>query len=235
MSVANKPLDKLSVSGTIRVMKRIITSILIMAGGIVILLANINVEPVREVAGVWWPIVFIVIAGLSLWGNRQNWAWPLILTIFGVALLLSNLGINKIEFGDIVLPAILLAIGLSMLLKSRPSESTATTQGEDIVTILGGTTNKNTAKNYTGSKATAILGGVELDLSKVKIEKTAQLDVFVLMGGIELRIPEDVIVKNRSTAIMGGLEDKTNPVESKNAPVLYIDGTVIMGGIDIKR
>lgn len=179
--------------------------------------------------------MFIVIAGLSLWGNRQNWAWPLILTIFGVALLLSNLGINKIEFGDIVLPAILLAIGLSMLLKSRPSESTATTQGEDIVTILGGTTNKNTAKNYTGSKATAILGGVELDLSKVKIEKTAQLDVFVLMGGIELRIPEDVIVKNRSTAIMGGLEDKTNPVESKNAPVLYIDGTVIMGGIDIKR
>ena len=103
------------------------------------------------------------------------------------------------------------------------------------MTILGGTTNKNTAKNYTGSKATAILGGVELDLSKVKIEKTAQLDVFVLMGGIELRIPEDVIVKNRSTAIMGGLEDKTNPVESKNAPVLYIDGTVIMGGIDIKR
>jgi hypothetical protein len=55
------------------------------------------------------------------------------------------------------------------------------------------------------------------------------------MGGIELRVPEHVIVKNRASVFLGGIEDRTRPSEAKNSPVLYIDGSVVMGGIEIKR
>lgn len=61
------------------------------------------------------------------------------------------------------------------------------------------------------------------------------MDIFAFMGGVELRVPENVIVKSRATMVLGGIEDKTRPKESKDAPVLYVDGTVIMGGIEIKR
>jgi predicted membrane protein len=79
------------------------------------------------------------------------------------------------------------------------------------------------------------MGGVELDLSKATVAHEAVIDVFVLMGGLELRVPENVIVKSKAVCILGGVEDKTNPADAVKAPVIYLDGTVIMGGVEIKR
>ena len=79
------------------------------------------------------------------------------------------------------------------------------------------------------------MGGVELDLSRATIKKEASINVFVMMGGVEVRVPDNVIVKNRATLFLGGIEDNTRPEEGKNNPILYIDGSIVMGGVEIKR
>lgn len=177
----------------------------------------------------------IIGAGLMLFNDRRNYIWPLLLGAWGIMLLLNNLHITNINLGDIIFPAIIIAIGIGMLTKSRRSNDDSTKSEEEITAILSGATSRNTSKNYTGGKVSAILGGVEMDLSHANIKSEASLDVLVLMGGLELRVAEDVVVKNRSSVILGGFEDKTKPTNSKNQPTLYIDGSIVMGGIEIKR
>lgn len=74
-----------------------------------------------------------------------------------------------------------------------------------------------------------------MDLSHAEIKNEAVLNVFVVMGGIELRVPENVIVKNRASVVLGSIEDKTRPTDSKRNPVLFIDGSILMGGVEVKR
>lgn len=199
------------------------------------LLANINAYNMQALFAAWWPVALIVAAALMLMNDRRNYGWPLFLAGLGAILLSNNLHITAIDLGDIFLPALVIMFGVSMLLNVSHRRAESENNDEEVTAILSGASNKNVSKDYTGAKITAVMGGVEMDLSHAQIKNQARLDVFVLMGGLELRVPDDVIVKNRSAVMLGGFEDKTRPTETKSAPVLYIDGSIVMGGIEIKR
>lgn len=79
------------------------------------------------------------------------------------------------------------------------------------------------------------MGGAKLDLRKATIKKEATVEVFALCGGIELVVPREITVRNQTSAILGGVEDKSEREGGKNAPVLYITGDVIMSGVEIKN
>lgn len=218
-------------------MKRTINALAIIFLGIIILLINIDTPYVRDVLSSWWPLGLLGVAGLIVYNNPRNRLWALLVAVLGTILLLNTLDIVSVNIGDLIFPAILVTVGVGMLL-NRSRHDAAIDDGtglEEVSAILSGNSSKITTKDYEGSKVTAVLGGVELDLSKAKIKGEASLDVFVLMGGIELRVAEDVVVRNRTAAVLGGVESKTNPIESKVSPILYLDGQVVMGGIDIKR
>lgn len=210
--------------------------LLVIAAGALILLANINVGPFKDFVVGWWPLA-IIIAGLyGLWGSPRQYVWPTIIIVVGVALLLNSLGVAQVSVGALIIPLILFGVGINILTNARAKKlATVNVSDEEIVAILGGSSSKNTSEDYKGGVVTAIMGGVELDLSKVKIGKEAVLRVSVVMGGIELRVPDDVIVLNRTQSILGGIDVKSQPVASKSAPVLAIEGQIIMGGIDVKR
>lgn len=86
-----------------------------------------------------------------------------------------------------------------------------------------------------GGKATAVVGGVSLDLRKATINKEATLHVLAFWGGVEIKVPEGWVVKTRANVIMGGIENKANAQSKKDAPVLTIVGDVIMAGVEIKH
>ncbi|NCU37615.1 hypothetical protein EOL96_00935 [Candidatus Saccharibacteria bacterium] len=217
-------------------MKRSITALSIILLGIVIFLANSNVYNMQAVFAEWWPVTLIWAAGLIYINNHRRYGWPLVLGIIGVLILLNNLTITNVDIGNLLLPGVIITIGASMLMRRSDNTQESRDDSEDITAILAGATNKNASSNFKGAKATAVMGGIEMDISHAEIKNNAVLQVFVLMGGLDVRVPENVVVKNRSTVILGGFEDKTRPsAVTKKAPILYIDGSVTMGGVEVKR
>jgi hypothetical protein len=61
----------------------------------------------------------------------------------------------------------------------------------------------------------------------------AVINVFAMMGGVVLRIPEDWAVQSNVTALMGGVDDKSRP-PAEPAGTLVLEGSALMGGIEIK-
>ncbi len=208
-----------------------------VAAGVLALLSNLNIAGMRTVVEQWWPVTIVAIGVMMLWTNVRNYVWSIVVMLVGAVLLMRTAGGYDIDFGVVFWPLMIIGLGLSMVSGSvgRLSRSTSKNREERTSVILGGTTSKNTSDDYVGGSVTAFMGGVELDLSKAVIKKEAVLSVSVVMGGIELRVAENVIVKNRTTSLMGGLEDKSAPQKTGNAPVLYIEGSIIMGGVEIKR
>lgn len=119
--------------------------------------------------------------------------------------------------------------------RSAARLSVSKTEREDITAILGGSDQRNSSQDFKGSKVSAIMGGVKLDLRKAVIKKEATIEIFTFWGGVELLVPSNVIVKNKSSVILGGIEDKTERDTSKDAPVLYITGDIIMAGVEVKN
>jgi predicted membrane protein len=79
------------------------------------------------------------------------------------------------------------------------------------------------------------MGGVKLDLTGSQIEgESATIDVFALMGGIEIYVPREWEVVNDVTSVLGACVDKRRPSTTSNGKRLVVSGMALMGGIEIK-
>ncbi len=111
--------------------------------------------------------------------------------------------------------------------------------GEDRVNAVGVTgsaEDKITTQAFTGGYVRAVMGGVDLDLRDAAIEAVpATIEATIVMGGAEIKVPEDWEVKVETRAIAGGVEDKRKRAESPEdtSPDLVIAGKVVMGGLAI--
>lgn len=220
-----------------RAMKRNTLGIFIIIIGIALMFASLNIGNAQELLGKLWPLLLIGLGLIQLTDTtrQKNW-WPWVLIGVGGFFLADNLFEFSFNIWNVFWPAVVIAFGVSFLRQNTSGRAVPTAESDgDITAVLGGAEMRNTSDEYRGNRVTAIMGGVELDLSKAVIKKTATLDVNVVMGGIELRVPEQVIVKNRTTNILGGFEDKTRPTDKKDAPTLFVSGTILMGGVEIKR
>ena len=102
--------------------------------------------------------------------------------------------------------------------------------------ILSGSEVRVESKDFKGSRVTSICGGAMIDLRKAVIKKEATIDVFAFWGGIEIIVPEHVMVKNNTSVIMGGVEQQAGgDAVKEGGPILYITGDVVMSGVEVKR
>jgi hypothetical protein len=53
------------------------------------------------------------------------------------------------------------------------------------------------------------------------------------MGGVEIHVPRTWTVVNRVNSVLGGVEDHSRSTDSGKR--LVIDGTVLMGGLEISN
>ncbi len=204
--------------------------------GIGFLLDALDVFDFTNVLADWWPTLLISAGLLSLLSKPSILIWPFVISGAGVLLLLGNLGVFDINVWNVIWPAILIATGLSLIFdRYKPNRRTSTDGAVDLFAALSGYEGSNTSKNFNGGKITALMGGINLDLREAKIKDKAVLDTFVVMGGIELRVPETWNVATNGLPILGGWEDKSVKPKDKNAPTLFISGTCIMGGIEIRN
>ena len=90
---------------------------------------------------------------------------------------------------------------------------------------------------FRGAETTAFMGGCELDLRDALMGpgELAVIDVFVIMGGVNIYVPPHWTVSQEVVPLMGGVHDKTRSVPSNPAQHLLVRGTVVMGGVEISN
>lgn len=214
---------------------RILTGLIIIMVGAGFLLDTLHVIDFGSIAGTWWPLL-LVLAGVVMYLNdTKNYFWALLVAGFGVVFLLRELAVFDINPWQLFWPTIIIAVGLSVLFERTPRSRVSKSERDDVTAILGGTDQKNTSDDFRGSKITTIMAGAKLDLRKAIIKKEATVEVFAVMGGIEIVVPRNVTVRNQTSAILGGVEDTTEREGGNDAPVLHVVGDVIMAGVEIKN
>lgn len=91
---------------------------------------------------------------------------------------------------------------------------------------------------FAGAEATAIMGGVELDLRYSAMDgDEVIIDTFALWGGIEIWVPAHWEIVSQGLPLMGAFEDKTHVTThgGNRQPRLVVRGVAIMGGVEIKN
>ena len=89
-------------------------------------------------------------------------------------------------------------------------------------------------KKYTN--IITFMGGVDLDFTEAMMSPgLTEINVFCMMGGIDIYVPKGLNVEVTGFPIMGGFDNHTGGETYKGGPVLKIRALVIMGGIDIKE
>lgn len=215
---------------------RFIAGAAIIGVGVGFLLDNLNIFDFSYWATQWWPLVVILVGLLVFMSDSRSYIWALLIIGFGILMQLKTLGIADINPWQFFWPVVIIVVGVSVILnRSATRTHVSKAERDDATAILGGSDVRSMSENFKGSKVSAVMGGVKLDLRKVTIEKQATVEIFSFWGGVELVVPRNVIIKNKTSVIMGGVEDKTEQEAGKNAPVLYITGDIIMAGVEIKN
>ncbi len=225
--------------------QRVVLGFVLAFLGFLFLLDNFHIFDARSVLA-FWPLVFIVVGGLKLSDARRP-AGYLVgggMVVVGVLLTLSHMGIIALHWRD-WWPVLLIALGLSVIFKGQLRQSerlnddgspsdTIQEPAVDLTVVMGGTQLKADTQEFRGGDITAVMGGVELDLRGASMTTEATLHVFVVMGGIDIKIPADWTVVVNGIPLMAGIEDKSVPpaVPGKR---LIITGYLVMGGMEIKN
>lgn len=107
------------------------------------------------------------------------------------------------------------------------------------IAIMSGAVRKGPWVVPPAYTAIAFWGGVELDLREARFaEREVTIRAFAVMGGIEITVPDDVIVDVTGVGIMGGFDHSisgTADAAPPGAPVVRVTGFAFWGGVEVKR
>ena len=215
----------------------------IAAFGGILLLRNLEIIKFDSWHLFWGTVwaVGLVLAGLTTIISSHKLltrAWGLLLMAAGVSIGLNTYGIIDVSIWKLFWPVVLIAVGVAVTFSvgsggyKRSKKSVADDSGNEKVAIFYGEESR-VKGDYTGGSATAIFGGVELDLRQAKIKDGAVIDIFTFCGGVSLSLPDDVIVKNEVRGILGGSEDKTVSKSSAKKTII-LRGECVLGGLEVK-
>ena len=213
----------------------------IAAFGGVLLLRNLEIIKFDSWHVFWgtvWAVGLILAGLMTIFSSRRASlrVWGLLLMTIGVSIGLGAYGVINISVWKIFWPVMLIAIGLIVSVGSgghkRSKKSVADDSGNEKITIFYGEESR-VKGDYTGGSATAIFGGVELDLRRANIKDGAVIDIFTFCGGVSISLPDDVIVKNEVRGILGGSKYKTVSKSSAKKTII-LRGECVLGGLEIK-
>ncbi len=179
----------------------------------------------------WWPIAVIGLGLTAMIGRRRVTLGPLVITGLGFVLLADQ---QSWTDGDLFGPALLVVFGLAVLF--GVSRSYGLWRGEDSsFAMFAGTKVKNRSEHLTKADATAVFGGVTLDLREAHIDHEATVDATALFGGVDILVPQGWRVAVTGTPILGGFEDRTRTYDflPPDAPVLKVNAVAVFGGVNI--
>lgn len=229
-------------------MNSVFFAILLIVIGLLILVNNFTNIQIDLNLSKLWPLILIFIGINKLFSDGSDNGFSIIMILIGSLFLLNNFGyLDKFNFNisDLFWPAILIIIGVNILIKrtkftkDKQRNIIADKSEEfDYFTIFSGSKNRINSNNLKSGKAIAVFGGLEIDLlSANNKENKIVIDLTVIFGGIELKIPSNWNIIQKGMPIFGGFSDKRigKDHNSENAPTVFLYTNILFGGITIKN
>lgn len=189
----------------------------------------------------WWTLFIIVPCFVGLFSSNEKMG-HIIGLLVGILLLLACQ--NVLEFDvlwKLIVPVIIIVIGIKMILggigknknfiksidenKDNMKIVFATFSGQDIVF---------NNEVFRGAELTAVFGGIKLDLRNAVFEGDTVIKASCIFGGADILLPDNVNVKVNSNSLFGGVDSKKHQNSKDNVHTIYLDGSCIFGGVDVK-
>lgn len=213
---------------------------LAVALGVLLLLRNFGY--IRYFSVDIFPLVLLVFGLASLLGSSSppGRVGGAVLSVIGGYWLASHMGLVPYRFRDIW-PAALILLGLFFLWRAlaHPQRAAETLPDGYIneTAIFGGGKKTIASQHFRGGEIYAFCGGHEINLRPADIDgEVAVIDATAVLGGIELRIPDNWELSVEGAAIFGGYEDKTShPREGDASKRLVVRGLAVFGGVEVKN
>ena len=217
---------------------RLILGVAIVTFGVLLTLDNLDILDADH----YWdyaPLILVVWGLAKLVEAPRTKAWISSFLLILVGSLWTLYELELVDLHPIDLWPVLLIIGGFALVRRAlaPTKERRRRRGSAAeFAILSGVERQISSKDFKGGDYTAIMGGCEIDLREAEIAAgEAVIDVFALMGGIEIRVPRTFTVEPRVTAILGGFSDQTDSSQADPDQRLVIRGLAMMGGVDVKN
>jgi hypothetical protein len=224
---------------------RLVIGLALATFGVLYTLGNLGLVDAGHLLR-YWPALLIVYGLARIAASRdrsdvvQGSSWGLV----GVALLLDRLHLLPVRVWDLW-PLALVFFGASMALRAmRPGVDGVPAAGDEddgstvrAVAIMSGVQRRVTSIAYRGGSLTAIMGGIEVDLTGARmVAERAVLDCFAFWGGIEITVPPGWVVRSRVMPLMGGFGAKVSaPAPGEATGELLVTGWAVMGGVMVKQ
>ena len=231
---------------TISISPRLILGLLVALVGALLLIENLGLLE-QGVLGIWWPVAFVVLGAYQIvfGASPLPKAMGVGFASLGAALLYAHLNPEVVSAEEIWsnLWPVLLVVGggwivFRALRPHRPSEDARSSNDRvRIFTFWSGQDLAVNSTRFEGGELTSIMGGYELDLRDADMPEGSEaiLDVFALMGGGEIRVPEDWTVISDVLPIMGGIDVKARTRPGAPDKRLRVKGFAMMGGVEIRN
>lgn len=194
----------------------------------------------------WWSFFIIIPAFCSLFNKYSNKFFSLALLALGIGLLLWRQDILNIPIGRLVLPAVAIVCGISIIISAFTGHKGGNKNGDcsPIITDDGslpkysasfGSVRPNyNSQPFTGCILDASFGSAFLDLRGAVIEGECTIHAEASFGGIEICLPQTCRLDLHSSASFGGVENKFINSSDPAAAVIHINAQASFGGIEIK-
>ncbi len=204
------------------------------------------------VVGGWLLLNTLGLVSLDLWG----FIWPLLLVFFGARIMMHNQGSGSSASPDQPGAANPTAGTTSTGAGTTSAGAGTTSAGQTgpggyapaapnsgepvhaaLFSLLSGIKRRWGKSAFRGAEVTALMGGCVLDLRDALMSpgELAVVEVFVIMGGVNIFVPPNWTVSQEVVPLLGGVHDKTRSVPSNPAQHLLVRGTVVMGGVEISN
>jgi Domain of unknown function (DUF5668) len=191
------------------------------------------------IVGTWLLLNTLGIVSLQVW----EFLWPLILVVIGARIMMRSGRMRSRTRNE---PPNFDQGSTAASQPNNPSQAysppapptaASTANASDhasVFSVLGSCRRRWGKAVFRSAEAVCVMGGFELDLRDALMgaEGTAQIELFVIMGGLHVLVPQNWTVISNVVPILGGIDDKTR-TNSSTTQQLILRGTVLMGGVEI--
>ncbi len=221
----------------------ILWGIVLIVVGVITALNALNITDITIFFDGWWSLFIIVPCAIGL-VTEANKTGNLIGLLIGVFLLLAAQDIIDLDLvWKLAVPAVIVLIGIKLIAGAFFGDKTAKvskkiqedghTPHNSFAAFSGNDVDLD-GQSFYGGELNAVFGGIKYDLRNALISEDCVIRATAIFGGIDILLPDNVNVKVTSNSLFGGVSNKRDAEKMENAPIVYIHGSGIFGGVDIK-